>query len=336
MDELKARMSEELDYHLEAKNQRHFATAFRGDEDVLVPDALVDTTHVIVTEWVDGTPLARSSPRHPGAARRGGHALLEFLLRAPNRARLLHADPHPGNFRITEDGRLAVFDFGAVNRLPHGLPPSLGRLLTEALAGEAEALEAGLRDEGFIRKGIDIDPEALLEYLAPLVEPLLHDEFTFYARVAARCRRHVAGPAPAAVPHRAQAQPAAGVPPDPPGVARRHRGAQPDRRHRPAARDRLRATCRASTSLACRRPPQLSGCGFTTRWSRACPRCCAGTARLHARRSSVAAVLDPARPRDARQGRGISSAGGPHVAHTGSRMPAARHPRSVSSRSLTA
>lgn len=179
MAELKARMSEELDYHLEARNQRHFANAFRGDEDVLIPEVLVDSTHVIVTEWIDGTPLASVIANGTPQERDEAATLyLEFLLRAPNRARMLHADPHPGNFRITDDGRLAVFDFGAVNRLPHGLPSSLGRVLTEALAGDAVALEAVLRREGFIRKGIDIDPDALREYLTPLVEPLLHDQFT--------------------------------------------------------------------------------------------------------------------------------------------------------------
>jgi predicted unusual protein kinase regulating ubiquinone biosynthesis (AarF/ABC1/UbiB family) len=179
MEELKARMSEELDYHLEARNQRHFATAFRGDDDVLVPEVLVDSRQVLVTEWVDGTPLARIITDGTQEQRDEAATLyLEFLLRAPNRARLLHADPHPGNFRITADGRLAVFDFGAVKRLPQGLPASLGRVLTEALAGNAPELEVVLREEGFIRRNIDVDPEALLEYLQPLVEPLLHDEFT--------------------------------------------------------------------------------------------------------------------------------------------------------------
>ncbi len=180
MDELKARMSEELDYHLEARNQRHFAAAFRDDDDVLVPDVLVDSQHVLVTEWVDGTPLSRIIADGTQEERDEAATLyLEFLLRGPNRARLLHADPHPGNFRVTSDGRLGVLDFGAVNRLPQGLPPAMGRLLTEALAGHAEALEAGLRGEGFIRPGVEIDPEALLAYLAPLVEPILHDEFAF-------------------------------------------------------------------------------------------------------------------------------------------------------------
>ncbi|WP_205859779.1 ABC1 kinase family protein [Phycicoccus endophyticus] len=180
MDELRARMREELDYSLEARHQRHFARAFRDDEDVLVPDVLVESPQVLVTEWVEGTPLARviadGSPQERDEA---ASLYLEFHLRAPNRARLLHADPHPGNFRVTPDGRLGVLDFGAVNRLPDGLPPAMGRLLTAALAGDADTLEQGLRTEGFIRSGIDIDPEGLLEYLAPLVEPVLHEEFTF-------------------------------------------------------------------------------------------------------------------------------------------------------------
>jgi hypothetical protein len=180
MDELRARMSEELDYHLEAQNQRHFARAFRGDDDVLVPDVLVDTSQVLVSEWVEGTPLARIIRDGTDDERDEAASLyLEFLLRGPNRARLLHADPHPGNFRVTEDGRLGVLDFGAVNRLPDGLPAAMGRLLTAALAGDAEEVERGLRAEGFIRPGVEVDPDGLLEYLAPLVDPILHEQFTF-------------------------------------------------------------------------------------------------------------------------------------------------------------
>src|SRR5690606_17180511 len=104
---------------------------------------------------------------------------LEFLLSGPVRARALHADPHPGNFRITPDGRLAVFDFGAVNRLPDGLPPDLGEILSLALRGEAEEMTERLRAAGFIRSSITIDPDQLLLYLTPFLAPLLTAEFTF-------------------------------------------------------------------------------------------------------------------------------------------------------------
>ena len=284
MEELKARMSEELDYHLEARHQRHFATAFRDDDDVLVPDVLVDSHHVLVTEWVDGTPLSRIITDGTQEERDEAATLyFEFLLRGPNRAHLLHADPHPGNFRITDDGRLGALDFGAVNRLPHGLPTSLGRVLTEALAGDAVALEAVLRDEGFIRKGVDIDPEALLAYLSPLVEPLLHEEFT-------PTREWLRGAA-ATLQDPRRPQFLVGLKLnlprstcDRPGLARRHRSAQPDRRHRAAARDGLRlpARHRRVTPAA---PAALTG-GLTTRRSRACPRCCAGGCGCMRRRST--------------------------------------------------
>ncbi|MGL5930199.1 MAG: ABC1 kinase family protein [Dermatophilaceae bacterium] len=179
-DELRARMSEELDYRLEARNQRHVAAAFRDDDDVLVPDVLVDSARVIVGEWVDGRPLASVIASGTPEERDDAATLyLEFLLRCPGRAQLLHADPHPGNFRITPDGRLGVLDFGAVNRLPGGLPTSIGELLTSALAGDGPLIEAGLRAEGFLRPGTEVEPDLLLSYLHPMVAPFAHDEFLF-------------------------------------------------------------------------------------------------------------------------------------------------------------
>ena len=195
MAELRERMSEELDYRLEARHQRHVAAAFRDDDDVLVPDVLADSTHVIVSEWVDGIPLARIIAEGTVAERDEAASLyLEFLLRGPNRARLLHADPHPGNFRVTADGRLGVLDFGAVNRLPGGLPEAMGEILTHALAGDATALEAGLRSHGFIKPSVDLDAKALLDYLRPMVDPILHEEFTFSREWMRSAAAHVQDP----------------------------------------------------------------------------------------------------------------------------------------------
>jgi predicted unusual protein kinase regulating ubiquinone biosynthesis (AarF/ABC1/UbiB family) len=179
-DELKSRMAEELDYNLEASSQRRFAKVFRGDDRFLVPDVLVASEHVIVSEWIDGTPLSRIVGK--GTQRQRDAASLrymEFLLVGPDRAGLLHADPHPGNFRLMPDGRLGVIDFGAVNRLPQGLPSAMGELVSEALAGDALGLTDGLRREGFIKPTMQIDPDALLEYLGPFIEPLRHEWFQF-------------------------------------------------------------------------------------------------------------------------------------------------------------
>ena len=180
MAELRERMGEELDYEVEAHHQRTFARAFRGDADVLVPDVLAKAEHVLVTEWVEGTPLSRVIADGTREERDEAASLyLEFLLRGPNRALALHADPHPGNFRITPDGRLGVLDYGAVNRLPHGFPVEIGRLLCLALAGRSETVVDGLRELGFIKPGVRVDADTLLAYLEPFIEPFRYGEFTF-------------------------------------------------------------------------------------------------------------------------------------------------------------
>jgi predicted unusual protein kinase regulating ubiquinone biosynthesis (AarF/ABC1/UbiB family) len=178
--ELKARVAEELDYELEAKSTRAFARAYAGDPDIRVPAVLAVGPQVLVTEWIEGTPLAEVI--HGGSTEdrdRAGHLLGILHFSAPARAKLLHADPHPGNFRLLDDGRLGVLDFGAVARLPRGLPAPIGRLTRLALDGDADGVLAGLRAEGFVRPEVEIDAEQVLEYLTPMLAPLAEPEFQF-------------------------------------------------------------------------------------------------------------------------------------------------------------
>jgi predicted unusual protein kinase regulating ubiquinone biosynthesis (AarF/ABC1/UbiB family) len=180
LDELKSRVAEELDYGMEAKSQKAFAAAFKSDPDFAIPDVIHHRGKVIVSEWLDGTPLSTIIATGSQQARDAAAAhYLEFLLVGPQRAGLLHADPHPGNFRLLPDGRLGILDFGAVNRLPHGLPVEMGRLLTLALVGDAKGVLEGLRSQGFVKESMDIDADALLAFLGPFMEPLRTDTFTF-------------------------------------------------------------------------------------------------------------------------------------------------------------
>ena len=180
IDEIRARMAEELDYNREARNQQVFARAFRDDADFRVPAVVAKADRVLVTEWVDGTPLSEIiGSGTPDQRDRAGQLLVRLLFSSPSRVGLLHADPHPGNFRLNDDGRLAVIDFGAVNELPDGLPDSIGPLARLALDGDADQVLAGLRDEGFVRDRITMDARTLLDYLAPLLEPIREPEFRF-------------------------------------------------------------------------------------------------------------------------------------------------------------
>ncbi len=181
--ELKARVSEELDYRLEASWQRAFAEAYDGDPDILVPKIIAGSERVLVSEWMDGLPLSEIITSGSQDQRnRAGRLLVRFLYSGPPRAGLLHADPHPGNFRLTADGRLGVLDFGAVNRLPDGLPEPAGRLARLALEGDAQAVYEGLREEKFILPSVDLDPQPLLEFLVPLLGPIKDHEFSFSRR----------------------------------------------------------------------------------------------------------------------------------------------------------
>jgi predicted unusual protein kinase regulating ubiquinone biosynthesis (AarF/ABC1/UbiB family) len=178
--ELKARVTEELDYVLEAESQHAFAAAYADDRDVCVPDVVAGSERVLVTEWIDGMPLSEVIRDGSAADRdRAGLLLVRFLYSSPERVGLLHADPHPGNFRLMSDGRLGVIDFGAVARLPDGLPEPIGRLARLALDGNAQDVLDGLRAEGFVRPNIEVDADAVLDYVAPMIEAIAAEEFTF-------------------------------------------------------------------------------------------------------------------------------------------------------------
>ena len=181
LEELRARVAEELDYRMEATSQQAFADAYAGDSDIYVPPVVAATDHVLVSEWMNGTPLAEIiASGTPEQRNRAGLLLVRFLFSGPARAGLLHADPHPGNFRLLPDGRLGVLDFGAVDRLPDGLPPLFGKLLwLMHHEGDIAAAERDLREHGFLREDISVDLDQLHAFLAPLAEPSKVDTFAF-------------------------------------------------------------------------------------------------------------------------------------------------------------
>ncbi|MFC9130958.1 ABC1 kinase family protein [Streptomyces sp. NPDC057099] len=185
--ELKDRVSEELDYGLEAQAQQAHAEEFADDPDVVVPQVVHQSDQVLVTEWIDGIPMSEIIADGTQEQRdRAGQLLARFLFSGPARTGLLHADPHPGNFRLLpggpegeDDWRLGVLDFGTVDRLPGGLPATIGESLRMTLDGEAEAVYELLCAEGFVKETIELDPDAVLDYLLPIIEPAQVEEFTF-------------------------------------------------------------------------------------------------------------------------------------------------------------
>src|SRR4051794_21675743 len=178
--ELKERVLEELDYTLEASAQRDFAAAYAGDDHIVIPRVVASAPKVVVSEWIEGTQLSRIIASGTAVERDHAGTMLALLhFSAPARAHLLHADPHPGNFRVLADGRLGVIDFGAVARLPGGTPAGLGRMTRLALDGDSAALLAAMRDLGFVRAGVNLTAEEVQNYLGPTLDPVRTPSFTF-------------------------------------------------------------------------------------------------------------------------------------------------------------
>ena len=222
-----------------------FAAAFRDDPDSSSPTSSRSASRCSSPSgWSRPTRWPTSSARAP----RRSATTTASCWRAsssPARARtgMLHADPHPGNFRLlpADDGapgRLGVLDFGAVARLPERrLPEAMGRLIRIAADSDRRALVAGLREEGFIKDQHPGRPAARARLPLPLHRARAARDVPVHPGVDARAVRADQQPPRPGVHDRDQAQPADVVPPHPPHLARRPRPAQPARGRGAVPRD---------------------------------------------------------------------------------------------------
>ena len=108
VEELQDRVVEELDYRLEAESQSIFAEEFADDPEIVVPSVVAHTEQVLVTTWLESDHSLAEVITNGTQEERNtyGESYVRFLFAGPARTGLLHADPHPGNYRIMPDGRL--------------------------------------------------------------------------------------------------------------------------------------------------------------------------------------------------------------------------------------
>ncbi|KAA0024357.1 AarF/ABC1/UbiB kinase family protein [Antrihabitans cavernicola] len=178
--ELTERTEEELDYRIEADNQRRFAKEYDGDPQFVIPRMVASSPKVVVSEWMTARPLSAIISSGTVEERNSAGALLaQFHFSAPSRVGLLHCDPHPGNFMLLDDGRLGVIDFGACAPMPDGLPTVLGRMVRLSKDERYEELTQLLRDNNFVLPGKTVTHDEIDDYLRPFTDPIKTDSFHF-------------------------------------------------------------------------------------------------------------------------------------------------------------
>jgi predicted unusual protein kinase regulating ubiquinone biosynthesis (AarF/ABC1/UbiB family) len=166
-EEVKERIGEELDYELEAQNQRSLARIFAGHPFIVVPDVVsaLSREHVLVGEFVHGVGFEELKSRPPAQRDRVGEIVFRFFLGCLYRHRQFSGDPHPGNFLLQDDGRVAFLDFGLFKRLDVG-PVELELAAQRAVAeGDAATLHALLAKSGFLPEPELVNQDHLLEFI---------------------------------------------------------------------------------------------------------------------------------------------------------------------------
>ncbi|WP_066903373.1 macrolide-binding ATPase MABP-1 [Mycolicibacterium houstonense] len=183
VDELIERTDMELDYRLEAENQRAFAKAYRDDPHFCVPAIVASAPKVVIAEWMDGIPMSviirEGTPEQRDLM---GTRLSELTFDAPKRLQMMHGDAHPGNFMLLPDGRMGVIDFGAVAPLPDGFPTALGECIRLARDKNYDELLPTMEEAGFIQKGQQVSIEEVDDMLRQYVEPIEVDVFHYNRR----------------------------------------------------------------------------------------------------------------------------------------------------------
>jgi predicted unusual protein kinase regulating ubiquinone biosynthesis (AarF/ABC1/UbiB family) len=180
VDELIERTEMELDYRLEADNQRAFAKAYQGHPHFLVPHIVASAPKVVVQEWIEGVPMSEII-RHGSVEERDllGTRLAEFIFDGPRRLEMIHGDAHPGNFMLLADGRMGVIDFGAVAPLPGGFPVELGMTIRLARDKKYDLVLPTMEKAGFIQKGQQVSVRDIDEMLRQYVEPVEVEVFHY-------------------------------------------------------------------------------------------------------------------------------------------------------------
>ncbi len=180
-EEIRERLTEELDYLQEAANLVEFGRLFANDDRVQIPKVLssLSTERVLTMDRLHGVSIEEfARTASPEARQRAGVTLGELHHIQAFQHRTLHADPHPGNYLFQPDGRVGMLDFGCVKRFDEHWIAAYARTALSAFDGDREGTLAGARDAGVWQGGNRQAEDLLWEFCDTLAHPFRQDVYT--------------------------------------------------------------------------------------------------------------------------------------------------------------
>ncbi|MEA2341776.1 MAG: hypothetical protein QOG11_1853, partial [Solirubrobacteraceae bacterium] len=164
-EEIRSRIDEELDYELEAANQRALSRVFRGHPFIVIPDVVTSLSHekVIVSEFVQGRGFEEAKQLPQAERDRIGEIVFRFYFGCMYRHHQFSGDPHPGNCLLLDDDRMAFLDFGLFKRIRAEVAEFELQIQRLGIEGRGEELIEHLHRAGWIGDPKHYTPEGIIE-----------------------------------------------------------------------------------------------------------------------------------------------------------------------------
>jgi predicted unusual protein kinase regulating ubiquinone biosynthesis (AarF/ABC1/UbiB family) len=183
VDEIKARLFEELDYAEELRHQTQFHALWQGHPLIRVPRPYpeLSAARVLTQEYCRGLPFDRFlEVATPGEKRLAVHVMHDFVFDSMYGHGVFNGDPHPGNYLFQEDGGVAFLDYGCVKRFSPDFLESLSALNRALIEGDRAAFMVLLARMQVVLPGAEHDPDELWAFFCYHTEAFRQDRvFTF-------------------------------------------------------------------------------------------------------------------------------------------------------------
>jgi predicted unusual protein kinase regulating ubiquinone biosynthesis (AarF/ABC1/UbiB family) len=167
--ELRERITEELDYRAEARNQQMFADYYQEHPTIHVPRIIgeLSTRRVVTSELADGARFAELAGWSQAERDLAAETIYRFVFRSLYEAHAFNGDPHPGNYLFGAGGRVTFLDFGLVKRFTAAEMRPLAAMAEHLCVDrDPEAFRRAMEEAGFLVRDAPVPTDVVVEHMA--------------------------------------------------------------------------------------------------------------------------------------------------------------------------